>query len=118
LARQGFTAFKLRIADEVRDTLARIQHDKNLWSAFRKAQRDHYVDIEQEIFHQFASQASSAEAQAMIAPLREPMIKTALSTPMEILSHEALSDLKKSKTVGNVMEYLLFKESDQNSWPP
>jgi hypothetical protein len=118
LARQGFTAFKLRIADEVRDTLARIQHDKNLWSAFRKAQRDHYVDIEQEIFHQFASQASSAEAQAMIAPLREPMIKTALSTPMEILSHEALSDLKKSKTVRDVMEYLLFKESDQNSWPP
>jgi hypothetical protein len=118
LARQGFTAFKLRIADEVRDTLARIQHDKNAWSAFRKAQRDHYVDIEQEIFHQFASPASFGEAQAMIEPLREPMIRTALSTPVEILSHKALSDLKKSETVRHVMEHLLFKESDQNSWPP
>jgi hypothetical protein len=118
LARQGFTAFKLRIADEVRDTLARIQNDKNLWSAFRKAQRDHYVDIEQEIFHQFASQASFAEAQSMIEPLREPMIRTALSTPIEIISHKALSDLKKSETVRHIMEHLLFKESDKNSWPP
>jgi hypothetical protein len=117
-ARQGFTAFKLRIADEVRDTLARIQHDKNLWLAFRKAQREDYVDIEQEIFHQFASQASFAEAQAMLEPLREPMIRTALSTPIEILSHKALSDLKKSETVRHVMEHLLFKESDQSSWPP
>ncbi|UCH06096.1 MAG: hypothetical protein JSV55_08030 [Deltaproteobacteria bacterium] len=118
LARQGFTAFKLRIADEVGDTLARIQQDKNAWSAFRKAQRDHYVDIEQEIFHQFASQASFGEAQAMTEPLRESMIRTALSTPVEILSHMALSDLKKSETVHHVMEYLLFKEFDQNSWPP
>ena len=98
--------------------MARIQQDKNVWSAFRKAQRDHYVDIEQEIFHQFASQASFGEAQAMIEPLREPMIRTALSTPIEILSHKALSDLKKSETVRHVMEYLLFKESAKNSWPP
>ena len=76
------------------------------------------VDIEQEIFHQFASQASFAEAQAMIEPLRGPIMKTALSTPIDILCHMALSDLKKSETVRHVMEHLLFKESDQNSWPP
>ena len=118
LAQQSFTAFKFKIADEVRDTLARIQHDKNLWLAFRKAQREHYVDTEQEIFQQFASQASFAGAQAMIEPLREPMIKTALSSPIEILTQRALSDLKKSETVRHVMEHLLFEESDQSSWPP
>ena len=117
-ARQGFTTFRLRIADEVRDTLAKIQDDKNLWLAFKKAQRENYVDTEQEIFHQFASQASFAEDQAMIEPLRETMIKTALSAPIEILSHKALSDLKKSETVHHIMKDLLFKESDQNSWPP
>jgi hypothetical protein len=117
-ARQGFTAFKLKVADEVRDTLARIQHDKSLWSAVRKAQREDYVDAEQEIFHQFASQASFSAAHAMIEPLREPMIKTALATPIEILVHKVILELKKSETLRHVMEHLLFKESDQNSWPP
>ena len=118
LALQGFTAFKLRVDDEVRDTLTRIQNDKSLWSAVRKAQREDYVDTEQNVFYQFVSQASFAEAQAMIEPLREPMIKTALSTPVEILVRMALSDLKKSETVRHAMENLPFKESDQSSWPP
>ena len=117
-AQQGFTAFRLRIADEVRDTVARIQNDKSLWSAFKEAQREHYVDTEQQIFHQFASQASFAEAQAMIEPLREHMIKTALSTPIEILNQRVLSDLRKSEIVHHIMKDLLFEESDQTAWPP
>jgi hypothetical protein len=117
-AQQGFTAFRLKIADEVRDTLARIQNDKNLWSAIRKAQREHYVDTEQEIFRQFVSQASFAEAQGVIEPLREHIIETALSTPIEILSQRALSDLGKSETVRHIMRNLLFKESNQTAWPP
>jgi hypothetical protein len=118
IAQQRFPVFKNRIANLLRASLAKVQRDRNLWRAFKTAQREHYIDTEQKIFKQFASQKSFAEAQARIEPLREIMIERALSTPIEILAHATVLDLKEAEAVSQLMENLLFEESNGSSWPP
>jgi hypothetical protein len=118
IAQQRFSVFENRIANLVRASLAKVQRDKNLWQAFKTAQREHYIDTEQEIFQHFASQKGFAEAKAKIELLRETMIKRALSTHIEIFAHATVLELKKSEAVSHLMENLLFEESDGSSWPP
>lgn len=113
-----FTTFKRRIATSVRASLARVSRGRRIWEAFRTAQRENYVEIEQEIFGQFASQATFDEARVMIAPLRQRMIETALTTPLEILVRATLNDVRGTEAVHHVLEDLLLKESDRTSWPP
>jgi len=118
VAQDRFTTFKKRIASLVRASLAKVQRDRSLWRAFKTAQREHYIDTEQEIFQQFASQKSFAEAWARIQPLRERMIKTALSTSIETFAHATLSDLRKAEAVSQIMEDLVPGKSEGSSWPP
>ena len=118
IAQQRFPIFKNRIANLVRASLAKVQRDRNLWRDFKTTQREHYIDTEQEIFQQFASQKSFAEAQARIEPLRETMIERALSTPIEIFTRATVLDLKEAEAASQLMENLLFEESNGSSWPP
>ena len=118
IAQQRFPVFENRIANLVRASLAKVQKGKDLWRDFKTAQRQHYIDTEQKIFQQFASQKSFADAQTRIEPLRETMIERALSTPIEILAHAAVLDLKEAEAVSHLMEDLLFEKSNGSSWPP
>ncbi|UCG65433.1 MAG: hypothetical protein JSW12_23120, partial [Deltaproteobacteria bacterium] len=117
IAQQRFPIFKNEIANLVRASLAKVQKDKNLWRDFKTTQREHYIDTEQEIFQQFASQKSFAEAQARIEPLRETMIEKALSTPIKIFAHATVLDLKKAEAVVHLIENLFFEESEGSSSP-